>query len=155
MSENQNLAWSSEMLIDFFRDFPFFKLMGMELLEVEAGRSVIRMPFRFDLCQPAGVMHGGAMATLVDTGMAHAILMTPQYAELQSRGGSIVSLDLRIKYLRPVNAGTLTAVSTAPRVGRQIIHTESLITNEEGKEVAKADAIFMMVESKHIKTSAG
>jgi uncharacterized protein (TIGR00369 family) len=120
--------------------------MGMELLHAEPGRSVIRLPFRSDLVQPAGVLHGGVIATLVDTGMAHAILLTDHYRELAMSGGSIVSLDVRVKYFRPIMSGVITAESTAPRVGKRIIHTESVVTNEEGKEVARADAMFMRIE---------
>lgn len=140
-----------ELLMAFFREFPFFKLHGMELVDVEPGRSVIRLPFRDDLTQPAGVLHGGVVATLADTGMAHSILLTDTYRELRLRGGSIVSVDVRVKYLRPISSGVITAVSTAPKVGSRIIHTESLVTNDAGKEVARADAIFMAVEGRQLE----
>ena len=39
------------------------------------------MSWRTDLCQPAGIMHGGAIASLVDTAIAHSILLTPTYRE--------------------------------------------------------------------------
>lgn len=148
MSENSHpeLADERALLGAFFEQFPFFQHHGFELLEVEPGRSVIRMSHREDLCQPAGILHGGTIAALCDTGMAHAILLTEFNRRLRNSGGSIVSLDLRVKYFRPVRTGLITAVSTAPRVGSRIVHTESLVTNEEGKEIAKADAIFMGVE---------
>ena len=148
--DHPDLPEEKKLLAEFFHQFPFFKLLGMELLECEPGRSVIRMPFREDLCQPAGIIHGGTIASLVDTGMAQAIILTNDFRQRRNAGGGIVSLDLRVKYFRPVNSGSITAVSTAPRIGRRVIHTESIVTNEEGKEVAKADAIFMGVEGVQI-----
>lgn len=145
------VAQERELLMAFFRQFPFFQHFGMELVDVAPGRSVIRVPFRDDLLQPAGVMHGGVIATMTDTGMAHSILLTDMYRELRSRGGSIVSVDLRVKYLRPVSSGVITAVSTAPKIGSRILHTESLVTNDAGKEVARADAIFMAVEGRQLE----
>jgi uncharacterized protein (TIGR00369 family) len=147
----EEIASLREGLRAFFAAFPFFKNMGFELVDVEPGRSVISATYREDLCQPAGVMHGGVIATLVDTGMAHAILLTEYNRQLHLSGGSIVSLDLRIKYFRPVSQGKILAVSTAPRIGSRIVHTESIVTNEQGKEIAKADAIFMGVSGMPVK----
>lgn len=145
------VAAESELLTAFFKQFPFFQIFGMEPLEFAPGRSVLRIAFRDDLTQPAGVMHGGVIATIADTGMAHAVLLTDMYRSLRSRGGSIVSVDLRVKYLRPVSGGSITAISTAPKIGNRIIHTESLVVNDAGKEVARADAIFMAVEGKQLQ----
>jgi len=153
--DHPDLPAERVLLTDFFHQFPFFKLLGMELLECEPGRSVIRLPFRDDLCQPAGIIHGGTIASLVDTGMAQAILLTNDFRERRKTGGGIVSLDLRVKYFRPVNSGHLIAVSTAPRIGKRVIHTESIVTNDQGKEVAKADAIFMGVDGVQISGPRG
>lgn len=145
------IAAERDLVIAFFNQFPFFRKFGMELMDLEPGWSVIRLAFQDDLTQPAGVLHGGVIATITDTGMANAILLTDVYRKLHTRGGSIVSVDLRVKYLRPVSGGIITATSTAPKVGNRIIHTESLVTNDSGKEVARADAIFMAVESKQLE----
>ena len=151
-SDEMKNGWDADGMRRFFDQFPFFQLLGMRLVEIEAGRSVIELPFRGDLVQPAGVMHGGVIASLVDTGMAHAILLTDAYQELSHRGGSIVSLDLRIKYFRPVNSGGVTATSTVLRPGQRVMHTDSVVVNDAGKEIARADAIFMAVEGSQLRT---
>src|SRR3546814_15035327 len=49
-------------------DRPFFpKFMGLQLEEIRTDYARMRLPFRPELEQPAGVVHGGAVATLVDT----------------------------------------------------------------------------------------
>jgi uncharacterized protein (TIGR00369 family) len=101
--------------------------------------------FRSDLTQPVGIMHGGVIASLVDSGIAHALLLTDRFQELRDEGGALVSVDLRIKYLRPVSDGEIVCESKVLRLGRQIIHAESIVTNSEGKEVARGDATYMAV----------
>src|SRR5262249_23504405 len=66
-------------LAEFFREFPFFKLMGIELVSVEPYRARLRCAWRSDLCQPAGIMHGGVIATIVDTAIAQSLLLTPEF----------------------------------------------------------------------------
>jgi uncharacterized protein (TIGR00369 family) len=132
-------------LLAFAKDFPFFKLMGIEVLEIEPGWSKMRMAWRKDLCQPAGIMHGGAIASLVDTSVAHSILLTAPFLQAKAHGGRLVSVDLRIKYLRPVSDGIVICEARAPRVGRQITHTTAVVTGPDGKEVAHGDSIYMIV----------
>ncbi len=132
-------------LVAHAKDFPFFELMGIELVEVEPGRAKMRMAWRKNLCQPAGIMHGGAIASLVDTSVAHSILLTARFLQAKAQGGHLVSVDLRIKYLRPVSSGIVTCEARAPRIGRQITHTSAVVTDAAGKEVAHGDSIYMIV----------
>jgi uncharacterized protein (TIGR00369 family) len=144
MSTEHHLP-TKQQLMDFFHEFPFFQLIGMKVLDIEPGWSRLQIEYRHDLCQPAGIMHGGIIATLIDTGIAHALLMTEPYQEAFKKGGGIVSVDLRVKYLRPVSEGVIICESKIPRLGKQIIHGESIVTNEAGKEVARGDSIYMAV----------
>ncbi len=121
---------------------PFFRLIGLEVVDMQPGRSVLAIRHRPDLAQPVGILHGGVTAALVDTGIAYAILARDEIRPLIETGGSVVAIDLRIKYFRPVAAGKLTCVSTVTRMGRRIIHGESIVTNEQAKEVARGDSIY-------------
>ena len=121
---------------------PFFRLIGLEVVEMQPGRSVLTIRHRADLAQPVGILHGGVTATLVDTGIAYAVLARDEIRPLIEAGGSVVAIDLRIKYFRPVSAGELTCVSTVTRMGKRIIHGESIVTNEQDKEVARGDSIY-------------
>lgn len=140
------IAPSKEELATFFDKFPFFQLLGMKLLDIEPGKARLAMNYRHDLCQPAGIMHGGAIASLVDTAIAHAILLTDRYRVASQRGALLVSVDLRIKYIRPVSEGQVICDATITRMGRQIIHADSIVVNEAGKEVARGDSIYMIVD---------
>ena len=133
-----------------FRDFAFVKLLGLELVEVDPGRAKMKMAWRQDLTQPAGIMHGGAIASMIDTAIAQSILLTPQYMAAHSAGAQIVTIDLRIKYLRPVSQGVIVCEARTPRVGRTISHSTATVTDEAGKEVATGDSIYMIVGGKQL-----
>ena len=134
-----------EQLLAKARQFPFFNLIGLEILEIEPRRSITRVAWRPDLAGPTGLIHGGVVASLIDTGTAYALLLCEELRETLRAGGSLVTIDLRVRYLRPVSAGAITYVSRVTRMGRQIIHMESVVTNEAGKEVARGDAIYTPV----------
>ena len=51
----------------------FPNLVGLELEEVRTDYARMRLPYRPELDQPAGVVHGGAIATLIDTVVVPAI----------------------------------------------------------------------------------
>ena len=65
--------------------FPFFKLIGLEILDLAPGRSSTQITWRPDLQQPAGLLHGGVIASLIDTGTAYALLLCD---ELQNTNSS-------------------------------------------------------------------
>ena len=133
-----------QQLLALLRDLPFFKLIGLQFVEAEPGRSITRISMRPDLAQPAGLMHGGVIASLIDTGTAYALLLREEIQEALQDGGSLVTVDLRVKYLRPVTDGIITCEARVMRMGRQIIHTDAVVTNEAGAEVARGDAIYTM-----------
>lgn len=151
-SADDSLDKDRQALLAYFRHFPFSQLMGMEIVELDPGRSKLSMTWREDLCQPAGILHGGAIASLVDTAIAHSILLTPEHRAIRDEhGGRLVSVDLRIKYLRPVSAGQVFCEARVVRMGRQIIHADAVVTSPDGKEVALGDSIYMMVKGKQLE----
>lgn len=151
MSDNAHSFFTKEGCLQMARSFPFFNLIGLEILDMEPGWSKTQVTYRNDLCQPAGIMHGGIIASLIDTGIAHALILTEAFREVAEHGGGIVSVDLRVKYFRPVSEGKIICESRIPRMGRQLFHAESSVVNAEGKEVARGDSIYMAVRAEQIQ----
>jgi uncharacterized protein (TIGR00369 family) len=131
-------------LFEFAKDFPLFKVLGLELLEIEPKWSKTRIGFRPELRNPNGVLHGGVIATLIDTGISQAMLMTDEYQKVRDTKGSMTSVDLRVKYLRPVSDGHVTCEARITHLGKRIGHASAVVTNAEGKEVALGDSIIML-----------
>src|SRR5215203_4884337 len=78
---------------------PFAKLLGIQLESVQPGHAVLSMEIRDELKQNHGVVHGGAIASLIDSAMAFAII--PLLAENERT----TTVDLTIHYLRPLVQG--------------------------------------------------
>ena len=58
--------------------------MGFIVEEIRTGYSRLRMPLKPEIMQPAGIMHGGAIASLIDTAVVPAIGavgMNPQHGD--------------------------------------------------------------------------
>ena len=143
LSDPAALDAARQAMIERARKLPFFQLIGLEIVDLKPGWSMTKLDYRVDLCQPAKIMHGGVIATLIDTGIAYSLLLTDAF--LKAENSSLVSVDLRVKFLRPVCDGTIYCESTVPRLGRQIVHAESVVRNADGKDVARGDSIYMLV----------
>jgi acyl-coenzyme A thioesterase PaaI-like protein len=68
MTEPQPWEADKARLLEFTQNFPFFNLVGLRVVDLRPGWSQTEIAWREDLCQPAGIIHGGMIATLVDTG---------------------------------------------------------------------------------------
>ncbi|HEV8430227.1 MAG TPA: PaaI family thioesterase [Pyrinomonadaceae bacterium] len=116
---------------------PFAKLLGIEVDSVEPGRAVLSMKLRDDLMRNHGIAHGGAIATLIDSAMAIAIMA--QLAENERT----VTVDLTIHYLRPISEGTAKASARIVRAGRRVITVSAELFDSEGKLAATAISTYL------------
>ncbi len=72
------------------------QFMGMKIEEVRLDYARMRLPYRPEFRQPAGIWHGGAVASLIDTAVVPAV--GSGYDE--PRG--LFTIDLQIRYLAPI-----------------------------------------------------
>jgi uncharacterized protein (TIGR00369 family) len=113
---NSRLTESERERIErIFRDVPFAHMLGIELVELDRGDATVQLFVRDQLLQNHGVVHGGVIASLVDTAAAFAILT------LLEPGQATTTVDLTIHYLRPLLQGQATARARVVRAGRRII----------------------------------
>ena len=76
-------------------DRPYFpSLVGVVVEEVRTDYCRMRLPFRQDLEQPAGVVHGGAIATLIDT------VVVPAIGQAYPVGTRYSTVDMHVQRLR-------------------------------------------------------
>ena len=105
---------------------PFAVHLGLEVRELSDGRAVLAMPFREQLVTIGRTVHGGALATLLDTtAMAAAWCGAPEPERLQ---GSTIGLS--VSYLAPAEATDVVAEGRVLRRGRSIAHVEVHATAE-------------------------
>ena len=120
-------------------DVPFAKLLGIELESQEPGVAVLSMKLRDELMRNGGIAHGGAVAALIDSAMAFAIL--PLLAENEYS----MTVDLTIHYLRPVSAGSARAIARVVRAGKRVITVSAELFDSNEKLAATAISTYLRV----------
>jgi uncharacterized protein (TIGR00369 family) len=121
---------------------PIMRLLDMERMEAEEGRVVVTMRAQEFHYNPLGGVHGGVLATLLDTAAACAVHTT-----LPARTG-YTSLDLTTKFLRPasVASGLLTCEGTVISRGRRTALAQAQLTDEAGRLIAHATSTCLIFE---------
>jgi uncharacterized protein (TIGR00369 family) len=116
-----------------------FTFLGIVVDAIEPDRAVLRLPFRPELTQGAGMVAGGVLATLLDETMAHAVL-----------GGNepdqrTTTVDLSVSYLRAVKPGSdLTCEARVIKRGGRVLFVEATASSDD-REVARATASFLLL----------
>jgi uncharacterized protein (TIGR00369 family) len=119
----------ADLIAEMRRRVPFWATLGLELLEVGDGRATMAVTFGPQHLQN-GVMHGGVVASLVDSACACAAL-SRIYPDAYA-----TSVNLQVTYLKAVAGGRLTARAECLRAGRRILFTEARVLDEAGDLVA-------------------
>ena len=122
-----------------FASVPYAKFLGLELGELADGLVSVHLQVRDQLLQNQGVVHGGALASLIDTASAFAVL---SQIDLDER---VTTTDLTIHYLRPVTTGRMTATARVVRGGRRLFVLSVDVTNDGGALVATAVTTYIKV----------
>lgn len=118
---------------------PFAKLLGIEIDSMEPGHAVLSMEVKDELKRNGGIAHGGAVATLIDSAMAMAIV--PLLAENEHT----TTVDLTIHYMRPLTHGTARASARVVRAGRRIITVSAELFDANEKLAATALSTYLRV----------
>lgn len=139
MSDNDKTR--TQMLAQHFvPSLPHAVALGMRTLEVTDGRAVIEMPYdpRFVGDPDTGVIHGGAVSTLMDTCGGAAVMAHP------TDPISTATLDLRIDYMRSAKPGdTITATAECYHVTRSVAFVRaSAVDSDTENPVATATGAF-------------
>ena len=118
MDRSREYSWSDPMAIaesargrsgiEFLRALvrgdvpppPIAVTLGFEIVSVDEGHVVFTVTPGEHLYNPIGVVHGGVAATMLDTVTGCAVHTT------LPAGTAYTSLDLSVKYLRPLTADT-------------------------------------------------
>ncbi|WP_405866868.1 MULTISPECIES: PaaI family thioesterase [unclassified Streptomyces] len=119
---------------------PIGALTGMALEEVDHGHAVFSLVPGEEHYNPIGSVHGGIYATLLDSAAGCAVQSTlPQ-------GMGYTSLDLTVKFLRPITAdtGKVRAVGSVLSSGRRTALAEARLLDSADRLLAHATSSCML-----------
>jgi uncharacterized protein (TIGR00369 family) len=120
---------------------PVMRALDFDGVSFEAGRAAFRLTPREFHYNPLGTVHGGVFATLLDSACGCAVhTMLPA-------GIFYTSLDLSVKFLRPVtvDTGPITAEGTVVHLGRRTALAEGRITDAAGKVYVTATSSCLLL----------
>jgi len=125
-----------------WREFPgtdqvfFPRIVGLVLEEVRVDYARFRLPFRPELRQPAGVVHGGAVATLIDTAVVPAIASA--YDELRP----LLTIDMYVQYLDAVRDEDAVAEAWVEKRGRSTVFCRAEVRTAGGTLAATGALVY-------------
>ena len=123
-----------------FASVPYAKFLGLQLGELKKGEASVHLEVRDHHKQNQGAVHGGAIASLIDTASAFAVVTQLQVGE------RVTTTDLTIHYLRPVTAGRMTATARIVRGGRRLFVLSIEVANDQGRLVATAVTTYIKLQ---------
>jgi len=118
---------------------PFAHLIGIEFERAGQGMATLGLDVREELKQNNGVVHGGAIASLIDTATAIAII-----SELGPEERA-TTVDLTISYLRPLLKGRAIATARVLRTGRRLIVASAEVMDAGGNLLATALTTYIKI----------
>src|SRR5688500_10657906 len=111
-------------------------LIGASLTAVEPGRVEIALPYRDDLTQQKGYVHGGILGMIADTACGYAAF------SLMPAEGSLVTVEYKMNILTPARS-SLIARGQVIRAGRTLTVARAEVYADDGKHVATMQQTLM------------
>ena len=134
MGDNDDVAYGNKM------PFPLAEFLGMGFELLEPGRARGRIVIGDNHLNPNGVAHGGVASALIDTTMGAAV------SPMLPAGVKCSTVEMQVRYLRPVGRTVMTAEAKVLKPGRRIFHVECHVTDSDGRIVASGTGTFAVID---------
>jgi uncharacterized protein (TIGR00369 family) len=127
-----------EIIAQFIPASPLVKHLGIQLQSLEPDHAELLLPYKDEVATMGDVVHGGAIASLIDTAGMAAAWADDQ--EPEALAGATVSLH--IAYVAAARGQDLLATATVARRGRSLAFTDVRVTEPGGRLVAKGSLVY-------------
>ena len=114
----------------------FPNVVGLVVEELRQDYCRMRLPYRPELDQPAGVVHGGALATLIDT------VVVPPVGWRYDPGWQYFTIQLDVRFRAPVIAQDAIAEGWVDQRGKSIVFCSARVTDESGVVAADGTLVY-------------
>ena len=120
----------------------FPKFLGIELEELRADYARMRLAYRPEFRQPAGVIHGGVIATMIDT------VVVPAIGSGYDEPRQLFTIDIQLRYLAPIVDDDLVAEGWVVQRGRQIVFCNAEVRGASTTAAAATATLTYKVSSR-------
>ncbi len=122
-----------------YGDFPLRRYLGMEMVEAAEGSGVARIELAEQHGNPNGVTHGAVLFAMVDTAMGQATM------GVLDEGLFCASVDVQLRFIRPVSSGVVVAEAKVLKKGRNVVHLEAGVVDDRDRLIATASGTFAIM----------
>jgi uncharacterized protein (TIGR00369 family) len=130
---NTYLQWLREQ----FEDSPFWQHMGMSIEKLEPGDVIVKMPVKGELVNSNGMLHGGALTSILDT--IGAVVIRSE------REVRVATVSLTTQFIAPVTEGALHASAKIVNPGRRTVFVEAKVVNDSGDIISTAIGTYAII----------
>lgn len=113
---------------------PIADLIGIRLTGFEDGSASMEMEAGKKHWNPMKTVHGGILCDISDAAMGAAFLTT------LADGENYTTVDLSIKFLKPVIEGRIIAQANVVKRGKRLGYLECELRDAQGELIAKANS---------------
>ena len=124
---------------------PIAELIGFSFEEIGHGRAVGSLRSGPQHANPMGTLHGGVLCDVADAAMGMA------FASTLASDESFTTMTLGINFFRPVWQTRLRAEARVVNRGRNVGYVECEVTDQDGKQIAKANSTCFVLRGEHAK----
>ena len=125
-------------VINAINQGPYFIHLSMFVKDMGLGYSVVEVDIGNEHLNPYGGVHGGVYASAIDTAAYWAV-----YCELGEEVG-LISIDLKIDYLAPVDRGKFIVKGRSIKIGKTICLAEATGTDRNNRWFAHGTSKMMV-----------
>ena len=120
---------------------PISRVLGFALVEVEEGRAVFAVQPAEHHYNPIGLVHGGLLATVLDSAMGCAVHST------LATGGAYTTLEIKVNFTRPVrmDSGLLRCEAKIVHRGKQTATAEGVVRDQQGRVCAHGTTTCLLM----------
>lgn len=131
----------AEIARQYVATSPYISHLGIQLVALQPGGATLALPFQESLATVGTVIHGGAIASLMDTAGAVAAWSDVE-APASGRGSTV---NLTVSYLAPAQREDVQAIARVLRRGRQMVFLDiEVVGSTSGQLVAKGQATYKL-----------
>lgn len=123
----------ADLMRQFLPTSPYNGLLGMSISTIEPGLAQLALPFTEALVTNGTIVHGGAIASLIDTAAAVAAWSDAAVPE-KIRG---VTISLMVTYLAMASQEDLQATARVLHRGRTLVYLDVEVRSTSGRAIAK------------------
>ena len=127
-------------VIDLINQGPYFRLLSMQVKDLDLGSSLVEMNVGKAHLNPFGGIHGGAYASVIDTAAYWSV-----YCELDEDAG-LISLDLKVDFLAPTNVGKMSVKGKCIKMGKTVCLAEATAFDQQEKCLAHGTSKMMILQ---------